>query len=120
MSWVHRGGQVTVVPPNTKHRVEYWVDKEQKKVIYTWYNAFGGTARIVEWNYSNRLEEADGALNRIRSVIGADKKIRSFAGMSVGTVQERIDTTDIDYEEQLFDVALRRTHQMYPNLPSSR
>jgi hypothetical protein len=117
MAWIHRGGQVTLVPPNTKHRVEYWVNEEKKKVIYTWYNSSGGTARIVEWDYSNRLEKSDSALNRLRDVVGADRKIKSYAGLSVGEVKHRIDTRDVSPGENIFDVALNQTYSMYPNLP---
>lgn len=120
MPFTHRGGQVTIKPPNTKHRVEYWVNREERKVIYTWYNAVGGTARIVEWDYSDRLENSDDALNRLRDLIGADRKISSFAGMSVGRVQERIENTDVEFNESTFDVALRRTYEMYPQLPNHR
>lgn len=117
MPFVNRGGQVTIKPPNTKHRVEYWVNKEEKKVIYTWFNAVGGTARIVEWDYSDRLKNSDNALNRLRKLIGADRKVSSFAGISVGEVQKRIETTDIGLDGDVFDVALQRTYKIYPQLP---
>lgn len=116
MPFRHRGGQVTIIPPNTKHRVEYWVNREETKVIYTWFNAVGGTARIVEWDYSDRLENSDDALNRLRDLVGADRKISSFAGMGVGRVQEQIERRDIDFNQNIFDVALQKTHQMYPHL----
>lgn len=117
MTWTHRGKQVTIVPPNTKHRVEYWVNEEKSKVIYTWYNAHGGTVRIVEWDYSDRLKDEETVLNRLRFVVGMDKKIKSFAGLSVGTIKERIETTDIKSSENLFEAGLKRTYEIYPELP---
>lgn len=117
MTWTNRGGQATVIPPNTKHRIEYWVNQEQNKVIYTWYNAYGGTIRIVEWDYSDRLEDADGVLNEIRGLLGRDKKVKSYAGMSVGQVKERIEARDVPRDDSTFDFALQRTYDMYPELP---
>jgi hypothetical protein len=53
---------------------------------------------------------------RLRDLVGADRKISSFAGMGVGRVQERIERRDIDFNQNIFDVALQKTHQMYPHL----
>lgn len=118
MSWVKNGSQVSIVPGNTKHRVNYWVNENTETVVYVWYSAVQGEARIVEWDYSEKLEEADSALNKIRDVFGANRKIKTFAGHSIGKTQNTYTQSDysINSDTGPFEDAIEEAIEMY-NLP---
>lgn len=116
MGFKHKG-QAHIKPPNTKHRVKYWVNEDTTTVVYVWYNAMQGEARIVEWDYSNKLQDADGAVNKLRDVFGAKKKISSWASMGVGKTIKTYDTLDVQQGENPFDHAVEQAHKKY-DLPS--
>lgn len=112
MGFKHKG-QAHIKPPNTKHRIKYWVNEDTTTVVYVWYNAMQGEARIVEWDYSSRLSDADGALNKLRDVLGGKKKISSWAGMSVGKTIERYENVDLPRGTKPFDHAIEKAHEKY-------
>lgn len=109
MAFEHKG-QVHIRPPNTKHRVKYWVDEETTTVVYCWHSAMSNESRIVEWDYSDRLDDADGIINELRDVLGVKKKISSWASLGVGRTIEKYDSIDISNK---FDHAVEQAHEKY-------
>ena len=107
-----QSGEIKIRPSDISQKVRYWVNEDTKTVVYVWSKS--GKTRIIEWNYSDKLTNEKGIVNKLRTSLGGSKNLSTTANQEHGEIIEEYTITDYTNP---FEHAVEQARKKY-NLPN--